>query len=41
VYTSASSYVGPDFLTITVSDNGNSGAGGVLTDTRTYSINVS
>jgi hypothetical protein len=41
VYTSASSYVGPDFLTITVSDNGNAGAGGVLTDTRTYSINVS
>jgi len=41
VYTSLPSYVGPDFLTITVSDNGNTGAGGVLTDTKTYTINVS
>ncbi len=41
VYTSLPSYVGPDFLTITVSDNGYSGAGGALTDTKMYTINVS
>lgn len=41
IYTSIPSYRGPDYLTITISDNGNSGAGGVLIDTRTYTINVS
>ncbi|MGC8908540.1 MAG: DUF4347 domain-containing protein [Desulfomonilaceae bacterium] len=41
IYTSLPSYVGPDFLTITVSDNGYSGAGGALTDTKMYTINVS
>jgi hypothetical protein len=40
-YTSAQGYTGPDYLTLTVSDNGNSGAGGKLSATKTLTINVS
>ncbi|WP_318450022.1 retention module-containing protein [Photobacterium leiognathi] len=39
-YTGDENYAGKDQLTMTTSDNGNAGAGGVLTDTDTVDITV-
>ena len=39
-YRAALNYNGPDTLTVTANDNGNTGSGGALTDTKTVAITV-
>ena len=39
-YTPVSNYQGPDWLTISANDQGNSGSGGPLSDNKTVVINV-
>jgi len=39
-YTPVPNYQGPDWLTISANDQGNSGSGGPLSDNKTVVINV-
>jgi len=39
-YTPVSNYQGPDWLTISANDQGNSGAGGPLSDTKTVPLRI-